>query len=370
MDVPAGGFAVARGGDGSSSRLSQLDRLRNALLRRGGIADGLTLANEFLDVAVDRHTGGTAGVYAGQSRGNRLSTRLVIVRGSAKADLRDNAEAVMVADNVEVVRGDPAAGQIRSTGRLVIDGRNVGRFDLDHELHRGMRGIVIRGDVTIDPSVFPTDADPADHYLALRTAAPSDATSYRWIIRDKLHTDRCRRVVAPAGYRIENPDRETTIATAGYADHRRVGDACVDTILRTRSGRTRFEFAAIVDAPDAVAAANHHAAGPIVVPIEEPPADRPPHGYLLHTSGRGFTLLDVRRIDADTFDIDMLRTVARAGSATLRPCRVIGSAERRTIGDSKPIDSVDGSLAIRFVDHGRTTVRLRMTGSGNARTGQ
>lgn len=337
-DLPAGGFAVVRAHRATPPTPSKdLFRRWGRKLIGGGdsIAGKEHLQNEFLEFALHPESGGILGLFGGQSRGNRMSMRLVVVGDEQPLALE------MICDKMRVTRGDPVRGCIQSSGRLVDGDQNtLAKFQLTYRLDRGTRTVHVTGDLDWPAGGKLDIQRPWSRYAALRVATPNTSPSYRWHLRDAWHRLAARRVVAPGGYMIEEPDGRTlVVATGGHAYHRRVGDRFVDTLLTVgKQAKSHFEFALVLDPPHPASAIVSALVPPIEVPVE-PHASLPETGYLAHVHGRDAVLLDFRvKRNGDAMDAEftLLQTRSRGVHASVRFCHTLESAEAISTLDCQP----------------------------------
>lgn len=358
VDVPSGGFVIARPGNGSAPRS------RGGLLKsmtrwaaRGDdkIASDAHLQNEFMDVAFDESSGGIAGVYSAR-RGNRLSLRIV---GEGVA-----SGLTMVAQSSEVSNAGASQGSIKVSGDLVHEGDKLwGNYVLTYSLARGSRCLKVAGRVALR-SPLP---DGNQNDVAIRIAMPDESSSCRWIVRDKLHRINRRRVIAPAGYVIDQGGKEILVATGGDPVHRRVGERFIDTVL-IPAGATEHEFAYLLglDCPNPVATALDGAIPPLEIPIE-PHDSLPEIGYLAHTQTKDAIVLDtaVERLGGAELVVTtrLLQTRAQAGKATLRFCHDVVSAIRVATADHEEDETLtieNDAVSLKLPPHGTTTVRVTL----------
>ena len=224
FDVPAMGFTrlsatESVSGPGIWKRLTR---------RNQGIADKTVLKNEFMAVSLDEATGGIEGVYSA-SRGNRLSMRLI----AAEDFSGTQAGGAMVCESFQTDLSNLSIGQIRSSGCLKNEsGDPIAKFEMTYTLRRGSRILDIEG--TLTPSRQAENSGASSfwkNYLAIRTAVAGEACIVRPLVRDKVHTNSSRRLVAPLGVVIDEAEKQTLLVGYGLPLHRRVGDRFVDTIV-------------------------------------------------------------------------------------------------------------------------------------------
>lgn len=337
-DVPACGFSVVQAGQQTARRNWLAQKL---FAREKPIAEATFLRNEFMEVTLDSKSGGVNGVYSGATRGNRFSLRLVHcdpTAGSAQ-------ESAMECQQLRVTESTPDAGTVEASGVIRdAEGNARAHFTIRYTLRRGSRFLETSGQLQLTGSLA---SDPWKNYVGARVAVASEAAIEQALVRDKLHRARGRRLVAPLGLVIDEAERQTLVASAGLAYHRRVGDRFLDTLLAVRgetelSWRIDYGF----DVPNPVGAAKSRIAPPRVVPIAE--ADRvAPRGWIVHSGPKGVLLTGLRvrrRSDGKLAAIvRLMQTRGSSGSASLRFCRDVAFA--RALGFAR---AFEGSGDERF----------------------
>jgi alpha-mannosidase len=320
VDVPACGFAVVRARQDvaagpqqtSASSMSWLNRILPR--RRKRIADRTMLHNEFMEVILDAKTGGIAGVYSGQSRGNRMSLRLV----------HGQLETRMECEEVQVLECRSSYGSVQVTGHLLGPAQSpLARFVWRYGLARGSRLLQLSGELQ---PMEPLGTDPWKDYFGIRVAMASDTGNVRAIIRDKLHRTSNRRLVTPLGLVIEEGDRQTLIVSHGWPYHRRVGESFMDTLVAV-SGETSRSFKVDYgfDAPHPVGVAKQAMAP--TTHVTQLPLKRafPDRGWLVSALPTDTQLMSLEiqsrgdgRLAAH---VRIVKTRSSGGTTTLRFCR-------------------------------------------------
>lgn len=340
VDVPAYGFATVVSGTKAGKRESLWSRMTGATKR---IADGTLLSNQFMEVSISPGSGGIQGVYSGATRGNRFSMRLVhVVDG-------DDEGNEMKADQVSVKQATQAVGEIQVVGKILnAQSKPISHFDLTYRLERGSRFLQVSGKV--EP-ILKLTGDPWTNYVGLRVAVSSEAAILRAIVRDKVHRSRSRRIVSPLGLIVDESERQTLIASSGFAFHRRPSDRFVDTLVACQ-GETNHavNISYGFDVPSPVSSSKAIAAGgATVVPIEGT-GSIPPRGWILHAAPADTTInsLTVKR-RADGLlaaKVRVIQTRAKSANASLRFFRDVQFATILTKDDentwNQPIKSDDG----------------------------
>ncbi|TWU31015.1 hypothetical protein [Novipirellula artificiosorum] len=348
-DVSAFGFSVVRNeATGTASGRSLGRRMRDLWSAGGWLGGGKPmvvdsiLQNAFMEVGIDPESGGIKGAYSGGARGNRFSMRLVCVApsGDRKTKLDSSANAsVMKCDKIKTLVSRMDLGEIQTTGSIFsAGGDKVASYELTYRLERGSRFVQVHGQFD---ALTRFSEDPWQHYLAARSAVAADAVIPKLIVRDKLHKATSRRMVAPLGVVLDEAERQTLIATAGRAYHRRVGDRFFDTLLCVR-GETRNEFTLHYgfEVPDPVGAARSVLVDPIVTPVE--PVDlQAARGWLIHVAPAEVLVADVKVAADDSGRlfavVRLIQTRSRGCTASLRFCRSVEHAVKRDDIVNQPV---------------------------------
>ncbi len=359
-DVAAGGFLFV---DGSGS----LPR-RNWFRRSRRLAEGTRLSNEFMEVEISPKTGGVQGIYSGKQRGNRFSLRLVHrgVGGSASADGELEFDP-MVADAIEVVRGDQAVGEVVTRGRLLgPDGGRVAAFEARYRLRRGSRWLEASTRLELDPSVN-LGADPWRSYFAWRSAVSADMLNLSAPLRDMLQrvgNGNGNRIDAPAGLLIDEVDRQTLLYPEGRPAHLRVGDRFLDSLLIVRGESQReFGMAIGLDVPEPLTALRAAACPPPQVVIESwPPLG---FGWLVNCNAPDVTIVDLRVESTRPLVLSMrvITTTSDSRKVRLRFCRDCRAAQRQTGNPHLPWQDVKheaGHVDLPMAGHEAIPLRIEL----------
>ncbi len=329
LDVPASGFASIRASTSSSDAktASSSSGWLSSLLRSGPkrIADSNSLRNEFMEVMIDAKSGGIQGVYSGPVRGNRFSMRLVL----------GDRETTSRCDKIRVLESQPSTGSIETTGTILDENEaTLATFTLVFTLVRGSRVLSVSGEIKPSPALT-LGSNPWKNYLAARVAVSSDTGTTRAILRDKLHRTSGRRLIAPLGLVTDENERQTLIASAGLAYHRRVEDRFIDTLLLV-SGESaqHFDLHYGFDVTQPIEVAKSLIAPAVVQSIgnsaiantaTKTSSGWPSRGWLLHTSPKDVSVISVQsyqRSDSKlAIVLRLIRTRSTGGNTTLRFCR-------------------------------------------------
>jgi hypothetical protein len=329
LDVPACGFSSIRTATDSDNQksIASTSNWLSTLFRTSPkrIADANSLRNEFMEVMIDSKTGGIQGVYSGPVRGNRLSMRLVL----------GDRETTSRCDKIRVLESMPSIGSIETTGTILDSNQlALATFKLVFTLERGSRVLSLSGQFDPSPELI-FDANPWNSYVAARVAVATDTGLTRAILRDKLHRTSGRRLVAPLGIETDEADRQTLIASAGLAYHRRVDDRFIDTLLIV-SGESanQFELHYGFDVNQPIELAKSLIAPAVIQPIgnvtptpndKKMSSSRLSRGWLLHSSPKEASVIGIQthqRSDSQlALVLTLIRTRSTGGNTTLRFCR-------------------------------------------------
>ncbi|MEL6106101.1 MAG: hypothetical protein AAFU85_08695 [Planctomycetota bacterium] len=343
FDTPAFGFTRLT----ASQPVPQAGWLKR--LTGGGktVAEAGVLRNEFMAVSLSETSGGIEGVYSG-SRGNRLSMQLVACRDG------DHEDCEMVARSTEVIESTLTAGVLRSQGVLqsIQSGEVLANYTLSYTLRRGRRVIEIEG--LLEPAIQSSENSLWKNHIAVRAAVADEATLFRPIVRDKVHSASQRRMLAPLGVVLDEAERQTLVTGHGLPLHRKVGDRFLDTVVcpiaeePTENGAFAFELSYAFDSKHPVAAARSFLAPAVPQSLTSSPDASTQQAWLLHCSPRELILSDLavlRRGDGKTaLRVKIVQPRPKSSRVSLRCCF---DAETAFLldhqGIDRPLDSLDDS---------------------------
>lgn len=338
VDIPACGFVRLPAGGGTAA---QGPSLRQRMSRKlfGGpklIADDGRLENEFMEVVISPETGGIAGVYSGSTRGNRFSQRLVYCRQGSD----DVGE--MKCNDLKIVSSSTAKGVMEAQG-VITDSKQektLANFKLRYTLERGSRMVQVEAE--IEPNDGPTGG-PWHNYLALRAAVSTEAAIFRPLLRDKIHRAKSRRMVAPLGVLIDEAERQTLVATAGLAFHRRVGERFLDTLLCVEGESSqKFECCYGFDVPNPVSGSRATIAPPTQLAVHTDPSAAEV-GWIVHTAPKDLVMtgLEVGRRDDGRLAaiVRLVQTRSQSCKAAIRFFRDVDCAIMLDRPDHQSIES-------------------------------
>jgi alpha-mannosidase len=236
IDVPPMGFV----------RLHSSKTGKESSVKHAPLVEGLTLRNEFFEIAIDETTGGIRSVHRYDRRGNLFSQQLSMRGKPAQQSRRggDFVYAKMVAEKVEVTSQSDVMAEISTQGKLVShssdDGasREFAKFCQNVRVIRGQR--VIEINVDIQPTELP-QADPWNSYYCSRIAWSNESAILYRAVNEARNAVSERRFEAPLYVDIDDADNCLTMISAGLPFHRRVGYRRLDSILIT-AGETARQF--------------------------------------------------------------------------------------------------------------------------------
>lgn len=228
VDVPAMGFATVVCDGASPPGLDGPD-----------LADGMTLRNEFLSVAIDEVTGSLRSLRDHASRTTRLSQQLglritVPKTGQHWIDRQAPvAYSVMAADRAEVTANGKVFAEITTQGRMLApNGEVVGEFLQRYQVTRGSR--VLNIEIEIQPQFdLLLGNEPWNSYYASRFAFVDESALLTAGRNFQAQEATSRRIEAPLFVDIDTPRHNTTILTGGLPYHRRAAASQLDTLLIT-----------------------------------------------------------------------------------------------------------------------------------------
>ncbi|MEO1524164.1 MAG: hypothetical protein AAFX06_01955 [Planctomycetota bacterium] len=317
FDTPAFGFTRLT----ANESVPQPGWLKRLTVGSKGIAEPGILRNEFMAVSLSDSSGGIEGVYSG-SRGNRMSMRLVACR-DGKHD-----EFEMVARSVEVVESSVSVGVIRSSGSVQTPSQEtIADFELNYTLRRGRRILEIEGEIRPRVSV----EQPAiwKNHLAIRTAVAEEASIFRPIVRDKVHSSSQRRMVSPLGILVDESEKQTLVAAQGLALHRRVGERFLDTLIAPLSAsetntQSSFRLSYVLDSKHPVASARACIAPPQSFALDQSADAATEQAWLVHCSPRELVLGELQLVRRDDGSlaarVQVIQPRPKTSKVTLRFC--------------------------------------------------
>ena len=246
VEVPAMGFAWIGPGEARSQEHSRPKRSLFGWL--GGrkaeppMVEGDTLRNEFMEVRLNRVTGGIRTIRpytGGNALGQELALRFPTPDGPGPEGDPERFYTLMACDNFHVTSSGPLVAEVVTQGRLVArSGRTVARYEQHYRLWQTRPWLEIT--VRLEPLELP-EGDPWRNYYCVRYAW-ADATSsiyagVGWTYQ-KFESD---RIESPYYVDIRSEKSSFTILCGGLPFHRSIDVRKMDTLLIVK-GETAREF--------------------------------------------------------------------------------------------------------------------------------
>jgi alpha-mannosidase len=314
------------------------------------LADGFTLRNEKLEVAISESTGGIQSMRTHRDRGTRLSQRLVYQSGGSES-MHDTR---MVADEVVNSRNDSLVGEIISRGRLLdASDELVAMYTQTVRIVRALSAAIV--EVELEPH-REIAGDRWRTYLASRLAWGDDAIAVRRGREWRADETARERIESPEWVEVNDGIGTVTCYALGIPFHRRVTNTWLDTLLIVNGEKARrFQFAlAIDDAYPCRAALGLVTAGQnseVMLP-ENPIASR---GWFLHIGAKNIVMTHLEPLGTEKngFRLRLLETEGRDVTTTLAAFRPLRNAQTTDfLGNSTGVLSVsDGKVEIDVGAH-------------------
>ncbi len=326
VDVPPVGFAVVR---------SDSTALRKKRRHTPQIVEGLTLRNEFFELAVDERSGGVRGLNLFERRGNLLSQQLGIrlaVPRPATSSGGDTLYALTTADHIDIVRNDAVVGQLETRGEMRSGDERLATFTQRIAVARGRRTIELEFEFDL---LRPLGNDPWRQYVCSRFAWAEENAKLSGGVVDQRADMRQPRFESPRYVEIESSTARVAILCGGLPCHRHHDFRQLDTLFAV-AGETRRRFrlgiAVGTDFPLRAALDFEHP----VRPIELPPGKTPVQdaAWFLRVDCKNVWIAgqdDLGGGDLDSpvgLDLRMVETEGRSGRALLECARPIARAAR------------------------------------------
>ena len=369
VDVPGWGFASIGVGRPSSENESDpgfFRKLKDRLIgRKRSLISGQQITNEFMDVVINPTTGGIDGIYSGQARGNRFSSRWLIE--PTRATSSDLDEWSTRVDSIVSARSNSIEAQLELTGQFTSnrsessDNRVEGKWEAKYKLRRGSRALEVHfryqppsSLVASTQSLLAADASVADAWNIVprfRCAVADPAAVSRIIIREKLHRTSSKRFFAPSGFVIDEDVRTTTISGVTLPWHRRSGDRFFDTLLWSKplgqlsapdqtdlhderedgspAWTPWMRFRVGIDVPDPIGLAKESDDSARCIPIQPSAEPGDARGWLMHAKP---DTLHIQVVQVAMVTDDLESTNAAESSRLALHLRVVQTASRSAKG--------------------------------------
>jgi len=286
IDVPPLGFAVVR----------PTERALPRPLRRSqpAIVDDLTLANEFVEVAIDPRSGGIQAIRRATQRGVVASQRLA-VRGPASRSAPTPhafpgsssdafAYGEMRTTRIATTRNSSLVGEISSAGQLMFDDQLVADFSQHVRLVRGRRVVELEVELRCQTPLV------AGREICSRLAWSDPGAKIRRGLNETAEPTTRRSFQSPLFVEVAVDDGQLTLFPCGLADHRRVAGRFLDTLLLgAPTTHARWKLAIGVDVRYPVTAAYDLLSPAPTAALAT--ADGPAHGWMFHFDCRNVIAL-------------------------------------------------------------------------------
>jgi hypothetical protein len=336
---------------------------RTATPKQQPLADaGGLLSNEFLELQIDPARGHIRSLHVPAKRGNRLSLMLArrdqLPSDSKRPPASTAGKAVysqMVASDVQMLTSSNICGVMRATGQLEMDGRRVGKFEIDYEVWRGSR--IIEVNIRLSELAPLASDNPWQSAYILRLAWPTESAILRTYSGTSRHNWSNGRAVTPSLIEIDEVDYRTHYLPGGLPFHRRNEERFLETILAVQ-GETRAEhrIGVAVDLPHPTLAAEQFVDTPYELSVQRAEPIQSTSGWLVSVDSRSVTAdLEAPLVDAAGKLVGLRLFVAeiegKSSSAQIRLLREIASAAR--------VDYLGGKIGKLTTHSDRVTIALR-----------
>ena len=318
LDLPPMGF-VQLVQPAQNSPQKKLTRKRRGSKTSATMVEGLTLRNEFIEVAADANTGGIRSIHLYSKRGNVLSQQVSMRRTAnpqSNQPASKNKYAKMVADSVQVKYQNLLSASIESRGQILdADHQPLANFIQSMTLVRGKS--VVECELDLDPLV-PLEKDPWENYFCLRLAWPNESASLHRSVNDTRNQLGESRFEAPQFVEIDDAATKITLLTGGIPYHRRSGYRKLDSLLQTcGETETRFRFGIAIDVKNSLQQAIDFATVPVGIPVATSQTQSR-SGYLFFIDQKSIVATDWQTLSNDQgqtcgVQIRLLETNNRSG---------------------------------------------------------
>ncbi len=357
VDVPPMGFVwVKPGGRQGRSKKTQQS-----------LADDCILRNEFLEALIDPKTGALRALHDYQSRGNRLSQRIVFQMGPSKR--RQNADnpaahSVMAADSIKTTVATPSLGEIVAEGRLLDrEGKPLAGFKQTYRIWRGSR--VLEVEIELDPQVE-CKPNPWNSYFAVRSAWATESADLWRGVNQMRQKATAKRLEAPHYIEIDEVTNRTTILTGGLPFHRLASDRMLDSLLVVHGEQCRrFRMGIGIDLKHPMQDALSLLTPETVVCQSAAPPSPADSSWLFHVDSKNVIAthwaLLIEGEDVKGFRVRLLETGGRAAKPKLSSFRPAASARQVDFCGESQADCqlADGQIQLSLSAHEWVEVEAR-----------
>jgi len=325
VDVPPMGFVwITPGGRQSRSKKSEQS-----------LADECILRNEFLEALIDPTTGALRTLRDYQSRGNRLSQRIVFHAGRSKRRSQNADDppvfSTMAADSIETTIATPTLGEIVARGRLLDrEGKSLAGFQQTYRIWRGSR--VLHLEIELDP-LIECKPDPWNSYYAVRFAWATESADLWRSVNQMRQKATAKRFEAPHYVEIDEVSTRTAILTGGLPYHRLQGRRMLDSLLVVHGEQSRkFHLGIGVDLKHPMQDALSLLSPETAVCQSAAPPSPADSSWLFHIDSRNVIATYwaplIEGDDVKGFRVRLLETAGRSAKAKLSSFRPVASARQ------------------------------------------
>ena len=276
--------------------------------KQPAVLDGTKLQNEFFVANIDPQTGALASILYHGKRGTRASQRLVF------HDNRKNAASRMICDRVQSHATSALRGEIKTSGRIVVDQETVAEFSQVLRLTRGQR--VLELEIELQPTI--DIGNSTSKYFGHRLAWRDEACQIfgcDQFVRGEVYAP---KIQSPNFVEIQNLDYAITLLPSGLPYHNRINRRQMDTLLILGNEKCRFFKLGIgLDLEYPLKSAIDRACPTLTTTVK---GNQP--RQLFHLDSKNILVTSVRPVFADdnsmtTVDIRLQETERRGGNVTL-----------------------------------------------------
>lgn len=348
-DVPSMGYVSF------STTKTNASSTKNSL-----IVEEQALRNEFIEVIIDRSTGGIRAVHDYKTRGNRIS-QVLAYRAKSKHDDSRFVYSKMEIDSCETTKNSTTLGEITTSGRLMFGSEKVATVKQKFQLFRGSR--VIQFECELSEIDVPK-SDPWNWYFASRFAYNDESSLISSTVNQTRQSIETNRFEAPHYIDLETLKSRTTILTGGAPYHVRRGDRYIDSILIVKGEQKRkFKFGIGVDLPNPLSYANSLLSEPLLVATHQ--SLTPEYCWLFHLDSKNVLVTNWSPLFEDGkaigFRARMIETMGRESKFKLSAFKEIKYANRVNFAGevASELKAKDGKIAIHLAPNQLMEVEVK-----------
>lgn len=322
------------------------------------LAEELILRNDFFEVQLSPVTGGIGGIQTYSRSPNRLSQQLayrfpfektVAVETPHGQETYKTFYSDMRLKSSRILLSGPTLGAIETIGELIDPDTQqlLATYRQVTKVYRQRPMVYVDLELTI-PSAeehheMPNlpSGDPWTNYIGLRFAWKHSSAALTASMQQGAHGIRSQRFESPQYIEIADDNYRTTIATPGYAFHRKTDERMLDTLLitegeipesDTHAGEVKrtFSFAVAIDEKFPMQVHLDAYSEPIVIPTDKKPAAGGQQGWFFHVGASNVQLTRVLPLKSEGkgYCVRLLETEGRSKTFTLRCLQAPQSAKQ------------------------------------------